>query len=115
MDFSLSMEQEILRNSVRDFAEAAFKVVGRTIEWRGEGEAEKGHDADTGALLIEIDPRYYRPTEVDHLQGDASKAKQKLGWAPKISFAQMVEEMVEHDISQMKRGLDFVRGSHDTV
>ncbi len=102
-------------HSVRDFVEASFAVVDRTIEWRGTGESEQGVDAKTGDVLIEIDPRYYRPTEVDCLQGDATKAKQKLGWTPKITFAEMVEEMVRHDISQMKRGLDFVRGSHDTV
>ncbi len=102
-------------HSVRDFVEKSFNVVGRAIEWRGEGEDEQGLDAKTGEVLIKIDPRYYRPTEVDFLQGDASKAKKVLGWEPKITFEEMVEEMVLHDINQMKQGLDHVRESYDTV
>lgn len=85
-------------HSVRDFVELAFKEVGRTIEWRGEGVDEQGLDADTGQVLVEIDPRYFRPTEVDLLLGDPTKAKEVLGWEHSTPFAQLVKEMVETDL-----------------
>jgi len=85
-------------HSVREFVERAFGHVGRTIQWRGEGAGETGVDAKSGAVLVEIDPRYYRPTEVPHLLGDASKAREKLGWTHKTSFAELVGEMVEEDL-----------------
>jgi GDPmannose 4,6-dehydratase len=84
--------------SVRDFVEVAFAEVGRRIAWRGQGRDEIGVDADSGQVLIEIDPRYYRPTEVELLIGDAAKARAQLGWAPKITFAEMVAEMVRSDL-----------------
>jgi len=89
--------------SVREFVERAFAQVGRTIEWRGQGVDERGHDARTGQMLIEIDPAYFRPTEVDRLIGDASKARAKLGWAPIIGFEQLVAEMVASDLEVMAR------------
>ncbi len=89
--------------SVRTFAEMAFAEVGRTLEWSGAGEAETGRDAKTGEVLVAVDPRYFRPSEVDLLVGDASKAKRKLGWAPKISFAELVTEMVAAELVSMKR------------
>ena len=73
--------------SVREFVELAFAEVGRTIEWRGKGVDETGVDDKSGKTLVGIDPRYFRPTEVDLLLGDASKAREKLGWKPKTSFA----------------------------
>ncbi|MFO1187491.1 MAG: GDP-mannose 4,6-dehydratase, partial [Alphaproteobacteria bacterium] len=85
-------------HSVREFAEAAFGEIGRSIVWSGKGTDETGRDKNTGEILIAIDPRYFRPTEVDHLVGDASKARRVLGWAPAISFAALVREMVEHDL-----------------
>ena len=88
--------------SVREFVELAFAHVGRTIEWQGEGVDEKGLDAKTGHCLIEIDPRYFRPTEVEFLLGDASKAKTKLGWTPKIKFAELVREMMDADLALVK-------------
>ena len=80
----------------------AFARVGRRLEWRGSGAAERGLDAATGKALVEIDPRYFRPTEVDSLIGDASKARQKLGWHHKVSFAQLVEEMVDADLKAVR-------------
>ncbi len=89
--------------SVRDFVEAAFRRVDRDIVWHGEGVDETGRDAKTDQVLIRIDPRYYRPTEVDLLLGDASKARDMLGWEPRISFDQMVDDMVEHDLEEQRR------------
>ena len=91
-------------HSVREFVELAFSHVGRKIEWRGEGVEEKGIDADTGQPLINIDRRYYRPTEIFHLRGDASKARKKLGWRPRRTFRELVREMVEADIEALGAG-----------
>ncbi len=90
-------------HSVREFVEAAFAEVGRRIEWRGEGVDEKGFDAETGALLVAIDARYFRPTEVELLLGDPSKAREKLGWTHKTSFSDLVKEMVAADLVAVKR------------
>jgi GDPmannose 4,6-dehydratase len=86
-------------HSVREFIELAFAEIGRTIVWRGSGVDEKGIDKQTGEALVHIDPRFFRPTEVEQLIGDASKARTKLGWAPKVEFAELVREMVQHDIA----------------
>jgi GDPmannose 4,6-dehydratase len=85
-------------HSVREFVEKAFAHVGRTIVWRGSGVEEKGIDRATGEVLVEIDPRYFRPTEVDALLGDPSKARRVLGWHHKTSFDALVEDMVEADM-----------------
>ncbi|MDR3075676.1 MAG: GDP-mannose 4,6-dehydratase [Synergistaceae bacterium] len=85
--------------SVREFVEAAFKHVGITIEWQGEGLGERGVDASTGKALIEVDPRYFRPTEVELLLGDPSKAERLLGWRRKVPFGELVRRMVEYDLS----------------
>jgi GDPmannose 4,6-dehydratase len=90
-------------HSVRDFVELAFAETGRTIEWRGKGEAETGVDAKTGNVVVRIDPRYFRPTEIDNLCGDASKARKKFGWRPVTSFQDLVSEMVHSDIDVLKR------------
>ncbi|WP_274425380.1 GDP-mannose 4,6-dehydratase [Chelativorans sp. YIM 93263] len=90
-------------HTVREFVERAFAVVDRTIEWTGEGVDEKGLDTRSGEPLIEIDPRYFRPNEVDFLLGDASKAKQRLGWSHSIPFDALVAEMVEADLSTIMR------------
>ncbi len=90
-------------HSVREFVEVAFAKVGRTIEWRGKGIDEQGLDAATGEQLIAIDPRYFRPTEINRLLGDPSKAHEKLGWRHKTSFAQLVGEMIGSDLDTMKR------------
>jgi energy-coupling factor transporter ATP-binding protein EcfA2 len=89
--------------TVREFVELAFAEVGRRIEWRGTGVDETGVDSKSGKTLVRIDPVYFRPTEVDLLVGDASKAREKLGWAPKTSFAQLVKEMVASDLVDARR------------
>jgi len=91
------------KHSVREFVERAFDHIGRRIAWRGAGTAETGIDTKTGQVLVEVDPRYFRPTEVDALIGDASKAHQKLGWRHKTSFADLVKEMVESDLVEVQR------------
>ncbi|MFZ0606178.1 MAG: GDP-mannose 4,6-dehydratase [Xanthobacteraceae bacterium] len=99
-DYVLATGEE---HSVREFVEKAFACVGRTIQWRGAGAAEKGIDARDGRVLIEIDERYFRPTETDALLGDASKARQRLGWHHKVSFDELVQEMVDADLQEMRR------------
>ena len=99
-------------HTVREFTELAFQCVGRRIEWRGKGAEEKGIDAKTGETLVEIDPRYFRPTEVDLLLGDARKAHQRLGWKHTTKFDELVREMVHADRKQVKRELER-RARHD--
>ena len=86
--------------TVRDFATLAFKAADIDIVWKGDGEDEKGYDADTGQCVVDIDPRYYRPTEVELLLGDAEKAREQLGWTPRYSLEEMAEEMVAGDINE---------------
>ena len=88
--------------SVRDFVDAAAKELGMAIRWEGQGVDEKGHDAN-GKVIVAVDPRYFRPTEVETLLGDPSKAKTKLGWTPKTSFADLVAEMVREDLKAAER------------
>jgi GDPmannose 4,6-dehydratase len=85
--------------SVRDFVNFAWEYLGKTIRWEGKGLDEKGYDVETGDLIIVVDKQYFRPTEVETLLGDPSKAKEKLGWSPKITFQEMVHEMMESDIT----------------
>lgn len=85
-------------HSVRELVEQAFSVVNRQIRWKGEGVNEIGIDTKTGKTLVAIDPRYFRPTEVELLIGDPSKARQKLGWTHKVSFKDLITEMVENDV-----------------
>ena len=99
-DFVLSTGQT---RSVREFVELAFAEVGRSIVWRGKGADETGVDKKSGNTVVRIDPIYFRPTEVDLLIGDSSKARQKLGWAPKTSFAELVKEMVAADLAMARR------------
>ena len=89
--------------SVRDFVVAAGSLLDMKMEWQSEGVDEVGIDAVTGRKLVRIDPRYFRPTEVDTLLGDPSKARQKLGWAAEVTFPQLVAEMVESDLNVAKR------------
>ncbi len=89
--------------SVRDFVNKAATAVGIEMEWKGKGVDEKGYNKATGKCLVEVDPRYFRPTEVETLLGDPTKAKEKLGWVPKITLEEMVTEMVEHDLMIAKR------------
>ena len=89
--------------SVRDFVVAAGSLVGMKIQWLGEGIDEVGIDAASGRTLIQVDPRYFRPTEVDTLLGDPSKAREKLGWRAEVTFPELVAEMVESDMEDAKR------------
>ena len=100
------------KHSVREFTELAFSHIGRRIEWRGSGADERGVDGKTGQTLVEIDPRYFRPTEVDLLLGDPSKARKKLGWKHKTSFAELVKEMVMADLAEVRREIDR-KNRHD--
>jgi GDPmannose 4,6-dehydratase len=90
------------KHSVREFVERAFAHVGRRIAWRGAGVKETGVDAKSGQILVEVDPRYFRPTEVDVLLGDPGKARQKLGWRHKTSFADLVRDMVDSDLALVR-------------
>jgi len=90
-------------HSVREFVELAFAQTGRRITWHGKGRDEKGRDAKTREVLVEVDPKYYRPTEVDLLHGDPTKAREKLGWRHKTSFKDLVREMVEADLVAVER------------
>src|SRR6201994_1322593 len=96
--------------SVREFVELAFAEVGRSVEWRGKGIEETGIDKKSGKTVVRIDPVYFRPTEVDLLVGDASKAQQKLGWKPKTSFAELVRQMVASDLAAAR--LEVANGKH---
>ncbi|MEJ2356389.1 MAG: GDP-mannose 4,6-dehydratase, partial [candidate division WOR-3 bacterium] len=89
-------------HSVREMAEEAFKNIDIDIEWKGKGKEEKGIDKKTGKVLVEIDPKYFRPTEVEFLVGDASKAKKELGWKPKVMFKELVKIMTESDLQAEK-------------
>jgi GDPmannose 4,6-dehydratase len=88
--------------SVRDFVYIAAAELGIHVRWKGEGIAEKGYD-ELGRCIVAVDPRYFRPTEVESLLGDPSKAKAKLGWVPKITFSEMVSEMVQEDLKAAQR------------
>jgi GDPmannose 4,6-dehydratase len=90
-------------HSVREFAERAFAEIGIEIGWRGSGVDEQGFDSNCGRILVEIDPRYFRPTEVDLLLGDPGKAFKKLGWKHTVTFARLVSEMVASDLTVMKK------------
>ncbi|CAI8785158.1 GDP-mannose 4,6-dehydratase [Methylocaldum szegediense] len=89
--------------SVRDFVTLAAAELGIDLVWKGSGLGERGIDAATGRTLVAVDPRYFRPTEVDTLLGDPSKAREKLGWKPRISFENLVKEMVREDLKEAER------------
>jgi GDPmannose 4,6-dehydratase len=91
-------------HNVREFVERAFAAIGRRIRWQGEGEAETGVDEATGKTMVKVDPRYFRPTEVDDLVGDASKARSKLGWKHRVTFEQLVVELVTSDLKRARAG-----------
>ena len=89
--------------TIREFTERAFAEVGITLEWSGNGVDETGRDAKSGNILVSIDPAYFRPTEVDLLIGDASKAREKLGWQPTCNLQQMIEEMIKADLEEARK------------
>ncbi len=100
-------------HSVREFVEKVFAQIGTGIEWVGSGVDEKGVDAGSGRVLVEVDRRYFRPTEVDVLIGDASKARSKLGWQHKVSFDDLVAEMVAADLKTIAGETSRQLMSHD--
>jgi GDPmannose 4,6-dehydratase len=103
-------------HTVREFCEHAFARLGYELEFRGTGAAEAGFDVSTGKELVAIDERYYRPTEVDALQGDASKAQRELGWKPRVHFAELVKMMADADLLAVQRGEPFaLDASLDTL
>lgn len=106
-DYVLATEES---HSVREFVELAFAEIDERIEWRGSGVAEQGISVKSGKPLVQIDPRYFRPTEVSHLQGDATKARETLGWSHKTGFTDLVKEMVAADLDCMRR--ETVRQNH---
>ena len=91
-----------VQHSVRDFVNAAAEELGIKLRWEGEGVDEKGYDVE-GKCIVAVDPRYFRPTEVEILLGDSTKARKKLGWAPKITFGELVAEMVREDLKSAER------------
>ena len=92
-----------VQHSVREFVSAAAARLGMNIAWRGAGVDEQGEDTNTGRVVVRVDPRYFRPTEVDALLGDATKARTQLGWQPTTSFAALVSEMVDEDLTLARR------------
>jgi GDPmannose 4,6-dehydratase len=101
--------------TVREFINMAFAEVGITLTWQGKQEKEKGIDANTGKVIVEIDPKYYRPAEVDLLVGDASKAKNKLGWKPLYTVQDLCKEMVQSDLELFKRDKYLLEGGHKVL
>jgi GDPmannose 4,6-dehydratase len=100
-------------HSVREFVELAFAQIGTRIAWKGEGLDEEGFDTASGRILVKVDPRYFRPTEVDLLIGDPSKAREKLGWQHKVSFEELVAEMVAADLAAIARERSRVLSTAD--
>ncbi len=100
-------------HSVREFVEAAFAEVGVTIEWSGSGTDEVGRDASSGEVRVRIDPRYFRPAEVELLLGDPTKAKEKLGWQPKVTFPELVSMMVRADLQAQGREAYLKEGGYE--
>jgi len=100
--------------AVRDFIAMAFKEAGIVLSWKGKGVEEKGINQADGKVLVEIDPRYFRPAEVDLLIGDPSKAREKLGWQPKVKLPELVKMMVEYDIELAKREVHLKEGGYKT-
>jgi GDPmannose 4,6-dehydratase len=101
--------------SVKHFCNLAFGHVGITLEWKGSGVDEKAYDSKTGKVLIEIDPKYFRPTEVDLLIGNPAKAREKLGWMHKHSLEQLVTDMVKSDVELFKRDRYLMEGGHKVL
>ena len=112
IDFVLSTG---VTHSVRHFVELAFNCVGIEIAWSGSGVDEKGTDKATGKVLVEVDERYFRPAEVEILVGDASLAKEKLGWEPKVTLEELVTEMVESDVKLFERDQYLLEGGHKVM
>ena len=101
--------------TVRDFCSMAFNEVGIAIKWEGKNNQEKGIDESTGKVLVEVDSNYYRPTEVDLLIGDATKAKEQLNWEPKVTVSLLVKEMVSSDVSLFKKEIHLIKGGFQSL
>jgi len=95
-------------HSVREFVEASFATIGVSITWKGEGVDEVGISSKTGQEVVRVDPRYFRPTEVENLWGDSSKAQKILGWKPEVTFKDLVKEMTENDREFVRLGKDHL-------
>ena len=104
-----------ITTTVRDFCFMAFSEVGISINWEGKGNQEKGIDASTGKVLVEVDPNYYRPTEVDLLIGDATKAKEQLNWQPKVNVSSLVKEMVASDVALFEKEIHLQKGGFKSI
>ena len=104
-----------ITTTVRDFCFMAFSEVGISINWEGKGNQEKGIDASTGKVLVEVDPNYYRPTEVDLLIGDATKAKEHLNWQPKVNVSSLVKEMVASDVALFEKEIHLQKGGFKSI
>ena len=104
-----------ITTTVRDFCFMAFSEVGISINWEGNGNQEKGIDASTGKVLVEVDPNYYRPTEVDLLIGDATKAKEQLNWQPKVNVSSLVKEMVASDVALFEKEIHLQKGGFKSI
>jgi len=102
------------QHSVREFVTIAASEIGIDLRWEGRGLDEKGYDSRTGACLVEVDPRYFRPAEVETLLGDASKAKQNLGWEPKTGFRELVTEMVREDLRSAERDALLIKQGYQS-
>ena len=102
-----------IQHSIRDLVNVAAKSLDMNIEWQGEGIDEVGVDADTGKTIVSIDPKYFRPTEVDTLLGDPTNAREKLGWEPKVTFEELVEEMTAADLADAEKVKHITDGGYD--
>ncbi len=111
-DFVLATNETF---TVRDFVNMSFKELGITIKWSGHGVDEKGMDESTGKVVVEIDPMYFRPAEVDILIGDPSKAKEKLGWEPKVKLPELVKMMIDEDYKIAERDVHLKNGGFDYI
>lgn len=101
--------------TVRSFVELSFKEIGVSIDWSGEGVNEKGKDKATGEIIVEVDPSYFRPTEVDLLIGDATKAKEVLGWEPKRTVEELCSDMVKADLERFTRDKHLMEAGHNVI
>ncbi len=103
------------QHSVREFVEKVARLLDMRLEWRGQGLDESGFDRKTGKTVVRVDPRYFRPAEVETLLGDATKARQELGWTPTVKFEELVSEMVEADLTLARRDSLIAREGYSAV
>jgi len=101
-----------VKRTVRDFVNYSFNELGIELEWKGEGVEEKGISKSTGKVLVEVDPKYFRPAEVELLIGDPTKAKEKLGWEAKVSLQELVSMMVKNDLKEAEKELHLKKGGY---